>query len=66
MPAVPVGGCDGQVMQVDVVGDGQRMRELAAEVVAERADEAGCGAGARGGGGLVEALAAGPGAVTAR
>ena len=55
----------GAVAQVDAVGGRQRARELAAGVVAERADEAGLGAGARRGHGLVEALAAGAGGVVA-
>ena len=55
----------GQGAQVDAVGLRERARQLAAGIVAESADETGAGAGAGRGGGLVEALAAGTGAVLA-
>src|SRR3546814_11498839 len=54
-----------QVAQVDAVVGRQRTRQLAARVVAERADERRARAGARAGHGLVETLAAGPGGVAA-
>src|SRR3546814_13192770 len=52
-----------QVAQVDAVVGRQRTRQLAARVVAERADERRARAGARTGHGLVEALAARPGGI---
>src|SRR5690606_4300184 len=61
-------GCAGRFLavqraQVDAVVGRQRARQLAARVVAERADERRARAGARAGHGLVEALAAGPGGI---
>lgn len=51
--------------QFDAVGLGQLARQGAAGVGTERAHQAGGGAGARGGDGLVEALAAGAGRIAA-
>ena len=59
------GDIGGLVAQIDAVRGGQRARVVAAQVIAQRADECGACAAARRRGGLVEALAAGAAGVVA-